>query len=110
MHRALILCLVLGLVLGLSACKKVKMETLTLPEFNEFCLSDASLDCEEACGAVSSALRPDFSSAAQCRAACDKAGQDFQMNNIESGDKDCAGSIGTAVDLCSEYCDGHFPK
>jgi len=108
MYRFPTLCLVLALALGLGACKKtVKMETMTLTEFGEFCLSDANLDCEEACGAVQSNLRPDFASAAQCRAACDKAGTDFSMQNAMDN---CAGSIDVAVRLCSEYCDGHFPK
>jgi len=110
MNRSMMLLICLGLALGLCACKKVKVETMTLPEFNEFCLTEANLNCESACGAISSVLRPDFTSAAQCRQACDKAAQDFQMNNITEGDKDCAGSISMASDLCAEYCDGHFPK
>ncbi|WP_027182757.1 hypothetical protein [Desulfovibrio inopinatus] len=102
MSKAIWCLLILGLVsLAGVAWNAPAWATMDMKAFHERCIMQVGDDCTSMCGSFEEAVSVDVTTLEQCRAKCNSLAESLRTNDAVS---DCSGSIGTAMDLCLEYC------
>ncbi len=103
MNRTILILCVLGLLSGCSA------HAPTMQDVKSYCRSfstESSCDVQgDLCEQYSAVVLKEYSSAAECRAACE--GVQKQYDN-QMGLQNCLPIFEAVGDKCNEYCDGNY--
>lgn len=98
--------ILLAAMILISGCAK---HGPSITEINSLCLieseSGSCMGQEEICNGYKLALQKTYSSATECRKACESVQNKFSANIDAQG---CDSLFDNISGLCNEYCDGNY--
>ncbi len=97
-------CLLCSAIFLFGVWNSGALAEMSVKDFHERCVMDVKDECRGMCDQFQEGMTVDVNSKEQCREKCNALSKQLGAADAVSN---CEGSVGTATDLCLEYCESN---